>query len=68
MPGGPRYYYPDMTTDEVLVMKQFQYERGVEAPYERIRTVFHTAFKHPDASSTDEARFSSEYRVKVWLQ
>ncbi|CAE7197690.1 BCAT2 [Symbiodinium natans] len=62
------YYYPDVTKDEVLVMKQFQYERGVEAPYDRIRTVFHSAFKHAEASPTEEPRCSSEYRVPVWLK
>lgn len=80
VPGGQRslilkqntdqkwYYYPDMTTDEVLVFRQFHYERGVQAPYSRIKTVFHTAFKHPGSSPHDEARSSSEYRVGVWLK
>ncbi|CAE7347755.1 BCAT6 [Symbiodinium natans] len=80
VPGGQRslllkpnpdqkwYYYPDMTTDEVLVFRQFHYARGVEAPYSQVRTVFHSAFKHPAASKEDEVRCSSEYRVGVWLK
>ncbi|CAE6972554.1 BCAT2 [Symbiodinium sp. CCMP2592] len=80
VPGGQRslllrqnadqkwYYYPDMTTDEVLVFRQFHYERGMQAPYHRIKTVFHTAFKHPGSSPQDEARSSSEYRLGVWLK
>merc|ERR1719277_859620 len=43
------YYYPDMTVDEVLVFRQFQYENGWEEPYKKINTVFHTAFQHPNA-------------------
>lgn len=62
------YYYPDMTKDEVLVFRQFHYEKGVTAPYQRIQTVFHTAFNHPGAPKEAEARCSSEYRVAVWLR
>jgi len=62
------YYYPDMTKDEVLVFRQFHYDRRVKAPYSQIRTVFHSAFVHPKASFLDEKRCSSEYRVGVWLQ
>eukprot|EP00439_Symbiodinium_sp_Y106_P044936 s1402_g5.t1 len=62
------YYYPDMTTDEILVLRQFHYERGMEAPYNRIKTIFHAAFKHPASSPKDEVRYSSEYRVGVWLK
>eukprot|EP00418_Pyrodinium_bahamense_P003846 CAMPEP_0179023340 /NCGR_PEP_ID=MMETSP0796-20121207/6878_1 /TAXON_ID=73915 /ORGANISM="Pyrodinium bahamense, Strain pbaha01" /LENGTH=284 /DNA_ID=CAMNT_0020719245 /DNA_START=292 /DNA_END=1143 /DNA_ORIENTATION=+ len=60
------YYYPDMTKNEVLVFRQFHYDRDVSAPYERIKTVFHTAFKHPGAPKDAEDRCSSEYRVLVY--
>jgi hypothetical protein len=62
------YYYPGMTKDEVLVFRQFLYEKGVEAPYSKLKTVFHTAFHHPAAPKDAESRCSSEYRVGVWLK
>lgn len=61
------YYYPDMTKDEVLVFRQFDWQCGVEAPYSRLHTVFHTAFHHPDAPKNAEPRSSSEYRLPIWL-
>lgn len=62
------YYYPEMTKDEVLVFRQFHFDRTVAAPYQ-LRTVFHTAFKHPKAKENKaEPRCSSEYRVGVWLK
>mmetsp|Transcript_57930 Transcript_57930/g.130281 ORF Transcript_57930/g.130281 Transcript_57930/m.130281 type:complete len:354 (-) Transcript_57930:246-1307(-) len=62
------YYYPDMTKDEVLVFRQFHYEKGAHAPYSGIKTVFHTAFNHPRAPKDAEVRCSSEYRVNVFLK
>eukprot|EP00435_Cladocopium_sp_Y103_P051414 s96_g16.t1 len=63
------YYYPEMTKDEVLVFRQFHFDRNVAAPYQKLRTVFHTAFKHPKAKENNaEPRCSSEYRVGVWLK
>lgn len=62
------YYYPEMTKDEVLVFRQFHFDKTVSAPYKQLRTVFHSAFHHPHASKQDEARCSSEYRVGVWLK
>ncbi|CAE7776198.1 R2 [Symbiodinium pilosum] len=62
------YYYPNMTTDEVLVFRAFHYERDVKVPNRHIRTVFHAAFNHPATSPQDEKRCSSEYRVGVWLK
>jgi len=67
-PNQKWYYYPDMTTEEVLVFRQFQYEKGWKAPYKKINTVFHTAFQHPGAPKDAEKRCSSEYRVSVWLK
>lgn len=60
------YYYPDMTKDEVLVFRQFHYDRDVAAPYDRLKTVFHTAFNHPGAPKDAEQRCSSEYRINVY--
>jgi len=62
------YYYPNMTKDEVLVFKQFQYDKDVQKPYKNIKTAFHTAFYHPDAPKDAEKRCSSEYRIGVWLK
>ncbi len=62
------YYYPEMTKDEVLVFRQFHFDKTVSAPYKQLRTVFHSAFHHPHASKQDETRCSSEYRVGVWLK
>lgn len=67
-PNQKWYYYPDMTTEEVLVFRQFHYEKGWEAPYKKINTVFHTAFQNPSAPKDAEKRCSSEYRVSVWLK
>jgi len=60
------YYYPDMTKEEVLVFRQFHYDREVSAPYSRLKTVFHTAFNHPGAPQNAEQRCSSEYRIYVY--
>lgn len=46
-PNQKWYYYPEMTNDEVLVFKQFEYFKGIDALEEKERTVFHTAFDHP---------------------
>jgi len=64
------YYYPNMTTDEVLIFKSFQHlkeqhDAEVESPV--LRTCFHTAFHHPDAPKNCEPRQSAEYRVRVWF-
>jgi len=59
------YYYPDMTVDEVLVFKTFQYFKHQSGP--ELNTCFHTAFQHPDAPPGAEERHSCEYRVRIWL-
>lgn len=56
------FYYPDMTTDEVLVWRQAQFVKGEKLS----RTpVPHTAFKHPHAKET-EPRCSFEHRISVF--
>lgn len=61
------YYYPDMTNDEILAFKQFEYHEGdkKDTPY---RCCFHTAFKDPTAGKTTEKRKSTEHRVKVYFK
>jgi len=63
--GSPRhkyYFYPDMTTDEVVMFKQFHQVRG--EPIARMPTP-HTAFVDPAANKETEGRTSFEYRVGV---
>ncbi|CAE7850801.1 aclN, partial [Symbiodinium microadriaticum] len=60
------YYYPDMTVDEVLVFKSFQYFKRQEGRPE-LNTCFHTAFEDPTAPPNAEPRQSAEYRVRVWF-
>lgn len=59
------YYFPDMTNDEILAFKQYEFEKpdGNE-----LRTCFHTAFKDPRAGNLfSEKRQSTEYRVQLYL-
>jgi len=58
------YYYPDMTTDEVVLFKQFHQHRNETRGR---MPVFHTAFADPAASATTEDRVSFEYRVGLLL-
>jgi len=59
------YYYPDMTVDEVLIFKSFQYFKTQSGP--ELNTCFHTAFEVPSAPSGAESRQSAEYRVRIWF-
>lgn len=59
------YYYPDMTVDEVLVFKSFQYFKSQAGP--ELNTVFHTAFEVPSPPPGVEERQSCEYRVRIWF-
>ena len=56
------YYYPEMTCDEVLAFKNFQYFKGQEAV---LQTCCHSAFEDPTAPADAETRQSCEYRVSV---
>ena len=58
------YYYSNMTTDEVLVINQFDLWRG-EVP--KLRSCFHTAFELPNMDSNVEPRRSCEYRPQVFF-
>ena len=56
-----------MTTDEVLVFKNFESFKGRDEGSSVVRSCFHTAFTHPGTPETAEPRHSAEYRVEVWF-
>ena len=58
------YYYPRMTTGEVLAFKNFQCWKG-EPP--TLRTCFHSAFDEPDPPEQASERQSCEYRIGVYF-
>ena len=60
------YYFPDMTTSEVIAFKQFDLDKSDPmAPY---CSAFHTAFDLPNVPKDAEPRYSSEYRVHFYHQ
>ena len=59
------HYYPDMTTGEVLVFKIFEHFK--EASEAGLKTVFHTAFAHPETPADAPERQSCEHRVGVFI-
>ena len=59
------YYYPGMTTGEVLAFKNFQCFKDDARP--TLRTCFHSAFEEPDAPADVAPRQSCEYRVGVFF-
>jgi len=64
------YYYPEMTNDEVLIFKQFEWFKGDSVERSEVspsRSVFHTAFVHPDTPAECPPRNSTEYRVMVFV-
>ena len=63
-PDQQYYYYPEMTTDEVLLFKNAHYRKG-----ETIgdMPIFHSAFEHPHTTKTTEPRLSFEYRVGFFV-
>ena len=60
-PDQRYYYYPDMTTDEVLLFRNAHYRKGDED--NGAVPVFHSAFAHPETPKDAEPRLSFEYRV-----
>jgi len=64
-PGQRWYYYPDMTPDEVLVFKLFQFVHGEEP--QRYRACFHSAVEDPATPPDASPRQSCEHRVSVML-
>ena len=59
------YYYPGMTTGEVLAFKNFQCFKDDAGP--TLRTCFHSAFEDPEAPADVAPRQSCEYRVGVFF-
>lgn len=59
------YYYPEMTADELLAFKIFQYMKSDGGP--RLATCFHSAFEHPDTPDDAQRRQSCEHRVNVFV-
>lgn len=59
--GQHWYYYPGMTTDELLAFKLAEFWK-TPSP---IRNCFHSAFHHPDTPEDAEERQSCEHRVGV---
>ena len=57
-PGHRWYYFPHMTSDEVLLFKGYDSERGG-----CIRFTPHCAFLHPERETGDPPRISIEVRV-----
>jgi hypothetical protein len=70
-PAHRWYFYPDMTTDEVVIFKQFEQSyAGAYVPGKALGNipVFHTAFEDPASSPGVEKRKSFEYRLGVLLK
>ena len=59
------WYYPDMTTDEVLAFKIFEYMK--DSPNAAPDTCFHTAFADPTAPADAPPRNSCEHRAGVFV-
>lgn len=59
------YYYPQMTPDEVLAFKLFQYSK--DDPDAALQNVFHSAFEDPHAPEDCEPRQSCEHRAGVMI-
>ena len=57
-------YYPAVTNDEIIVLKQFSWEKrgGQLQPY---RCPLHVAFKDHSAPVTEQRRRNCEYRFQV---
>jgi hypothetical protein len=59
--GQRWYYYPHMTTDELLAFELGEFWKA-PAP---VRNCFHSAFNHADTPEDAEMRQSCEHRVSV---
>jgi hypothetical protein len=59
------YYYPGMTSSEVLAFKNFQCLKSMSEP--SVESCFHSAFEEPGAPPGIEERQSCEHRVSVFL-
>ena len=59
------YYYPRMTTNEVLVLNLFEYHKGDNG--NTVYNTYHSAFEEPFPQGDIEHRQSCEHRVGVFL-
>lgn len=64
-PDQQWYFYPGMTTDEVLAFKLCEFWK--DDPDAHPQNCFHTAFADPDAPEDAEERQSCEHRVGVLI-
>lgn len=64
-PAQRWYYYPEMTSDELLAIKVFECRK--DDPEPRLRSIFHAAFEHPAMPADAERRYSFEHRAIVML-
>lgn len=64
-PGQKWYFYPEMTCDEVVVFKQFDFFKEDREPI--LRTAFHSAFKDLQAPKHCAERQSCEHRITVYF-
>jgi hypothetical protein len=63
--GQKWFYYPEMTTNELLAFKLCEFSKA--DPGAAPQNVFHSAFRDPNAPSDAEERQSCEHRVGVLL-
>lgn len=59
------YYYPRMTTSEVLVLNLFEYHKDDNG--KEVYNTYHSAFEEPFPQGDVEHRQSCEHRVGVYL-
>ena len=59
------FYYPDMTTEEVLVLNLFECHK--ENTKSSIYNSYHSAFEDPNVKGDVEIRQSCEHRVNVFI-
>ena len=64
-PGQRWHYYPDMTRDEVLAFKIFQFYKDEDSG--RFDACFHSAFEDPATPPGTPPRQSCEHRVSVYV-
>ena len=63
--GQRWYYYPEITTAEVIAIKLCEYWK--DDPDARPQIVFHSAFRHPSTPADAERRRSCEHRASVFI-
>lgn len=64
-PNQRWYYYPRMTTNEVLALNLFECHKGDDG--KTVYNTYHSAFEEPYPTQDVEERESCEHRVSVFL-